>query len=57
MKKGDRVYIMSNIPFTLRHRKKPVTGRVISVDGYYVIVRPSWCRWEGEWYKNELKKI
>lgn len=54
-KSGDKVEIVGNIPFQLKDKPKPLLGRVISVDGFYVYVKPLWQRWEGEWYKNELR--
>lgn len=56
-KKGDKVEIVGNIPFVLKDRPRPLLGKVISVNGWYVIVKPLWQRWEGEWYRNELRHI
>lgn len=55
-KKGDKVEIVGNIPFTLKD-KRPILGTVTSVDGAYIYVKPRYQRWEGEWYANELRLI
>lgn len=47
-KKGDRVEIVGNIPFTLKDKPRPLLGRVTHVDGGYIYVKPLWQRWEGE---------
>jgi hypothetical protein len=56
-KKGDKVEIVGNIPFALKDKPRPLLGRVTHVDGYYIYVKPLWQRWEGEWYKNELRHV
>ena len=50
---GDKVGILSNIPFGLKHRAK-VRGVVTNIDGNYILVRPLWCKWETECYSCEL---
>jgi hypothetical protein len=56
MKKGDKVEILSNKPKEFAHIN-PWYGTIVDVDGHYVLVRPKYQRWEGEWYKNELRLI
>jgi hypothetical protein len=56
MKVGDKVEILSNKPQGFRHIK-PWYGTVTNMNGFYVLVRPRYQRWEGEWYKNELRVI
>jgi hypothetical protein len=56
MKKGDRVKILRKDIFHLKHRTNR-NGKVIKVDGEYVVVRPNWCSWEIELYSNELKLL
>lgn len=58
MRKGDKVEIVGNtITFIKQGKTPPFLGTVVSVDGKYVIVKPKYQRWEGEWYRNELKLI
>lgn len=55
-KRGDRVIISRNLGIKpLTSRKGNSTGRVTSVNGGYVYVRPSWCKWVIELYAEELK--
>jgi len=56
MKVGDRVKILRTDIKSLEHRKYPVTGVITSINGSYILVRPSHCRWEIELYPNEIKK-
>jgi hypothetical protein len=56
-KVNDRVRILRKDIRHLDHRRDPVYGRIISVDGEYVMVKPSWCRWEIELYKSEIALI
>lgn len=56
LKKGDKVEIRMEI-FPLKHRKKPLLGRVTNVDGSYILVRPLWCNWEVECYPCELQIV
>jgi hypothetical protein len=56
-RKGDKVEIVGNIPFALKEKPRPLLGRVTRVDGWYVYVKPLWQRWEGEWYRNELRHV
>jgi hypothetical protein len=39
----------------LEHRKRPVYGYITSRDGDYLMVRPTWCKWEIELYPNEVR--
>jgi hypothetical protein len=50
---GTKVHILQNIS-SLRHRKNR-NGVITSVDGAYLMVRPSWCNWEVELYPHEVK--
>ena len=52
-KVGQKVGIVGNIPFPLKHRKK-TRGIVTKKDGDYIYVRPLWCKWEVELYACEL---
>jgi hypothetical protein len=54
---GERVEIVSLIS-GLKHRQKKgkVYGRVTNIDGEYHLVRPMWCTWETELYRNEMRK-
>ncbi len=54
-KKGDKIEIISNIPFPLKNKKRPFTGRVVNVDGAYILVKPTYKRWTAEFYPNEIK--
>lgn len=54
--KGDRVEILDRDIFHLKHRKI-WTGRVRSVDGAYILIRPSWCWWVMELYPNEIQVL
>lgn len=57
MKAGDRVSILRTDIKDLEHRKYPVPGVVTKVDGSYIMVKPSWCKWVIELYPNEVKRI
>lgn len=52
---GMKVTIVGNIPFHLKHRKNK-NGVIIKIDGAYIYVRPTWCKWYGEFYLGEIKK-
>ena len=54
---GDRIQILRKDIRDLDHRRDPVYGIITGIDGEYVIVKPSWCRWEIELYRNEIKTI
>lgn len=54
---GDRVEIIGNIPFSLKDKPRPITGRVTHVDGAYIYVKPKHQRYEAEFYACELRKI
>ena len=56
-KKGDKIEILSNLPVELKNKPKPILGRVVSVDGYYIYVKPKYQRFEMECYSGELKLI
>ena len=51
---GDRVEILRQDIFALKHRKRPVYGTITNIDGAYIDVRPTWCSWEIELYPNEI---
>lgn len=53
----DRVEILRKDIRSLEHRKDPVYGVITGIDGEYVMVRPSWCRWEIELYRSEIRAI
>ena len=53
MNVGDRVNILRKDIRTLEHRRVR-TGTITAIDGEYILVRPSWCRWEVELYPNEI---
>ena len=56
MKKGDKVEIVGNtIVFSKEGKLPPYLGTIVSVDGEYVMVKPKYQRWVGQWYRNELK--
>jgi hypothetical protein len=55
LKLGDRVEILPPNQH-LSHRTKRL-GKITSIDGAYILVRPMWCKWEAEYYPNELKKL
>ena len=58
MNKGDKVEIVGNtIVFIKEGKLPPFLGRIISVDGGYIMVKPKYQRWVGQWYVNELKLI
>lgn len=56
-KKGDKVEIVSNIPYQLKHLPKPIIGTVVSVDGSYVMVRPKSQRYTVELLDTELREV
>lgn len=59
-KVGQRVEILSVLaPLKHRFAKGPVYGRIIAngIDGEYHLVRPMWCKWETEVYRNEIKAV
>lgn len=56
-KKGDIVEIISNIPFQLKKKQPPYIGTITNVDGFYILVKPRYQRWEIELYPNELKMV
>ena len=56
-KKGDKVEIIGNIPFHLKKEPKPLIGRVTNVDGFYILVKPRYKRWEAEFYPGEIRHI
>ena len=57
LKVGSKVEIISNIPFQLKKKPKPLLGTVTAIDGFYILVRPKYQRYECEFYRNELKRI
>lgn len=56
---GMRVQIIRQDIAYLRHRltRNSVYGFITRVDGEYVYVRPTWCKWEIELYRNELASV
>ena len=54
---GEKVIIIGNLGKQFENKPRPIYGRVISQDGFYVMVKPRYQRWVGEWYANELKHI
>jgi len=54
-KVGDRIEIIAVI-WSLKHRaaKGKVYGRITHINGEYHQVRPMWCKWEVELYRNEM---
>jgi hypothetical protein len=55
-KVGDTIEIISNIPFNLKDKPKPILGKIVSMDGWYVMVRPKYQRYICECYQNEIVK-
>ncbi len=56
MKIGDKVRILRKDIILLNGRKNK-NGKIISIDGEYILVRPTWTKWEVECYRNEIKLI
>jgi len=54
MKVGDKVNILRKDIFALKHRKNR-NGFITHIDGGYVYVRPTWCKWVIELYQHEIK--
>lgn len=57
LKVGSKVEIVGNIPYQLKGQKRPLLGRVVSIDGLYILVKPKHKRYECEFYPSELKLI
>lgn len=55
--KGEKVEIIGNLGKEFDNKPRPIYGKVISQNGFYVLVKPRYQRWVGEWYANELKHI
>lgn len=55
-KVGDIIEIVGNIPFNLKDKPKPILGKIISIDGFYVMIKPKYQRYVCECYKNEIVK-
>ncbi len=56
LKKGDRVLIYDARHMScFRNRQLPIYGRVKRINGGYIYVRPSWCKWDMEVYYNEIR--
>ncbi len=54
-KKGDKVKIVRrDIGSYLSSKPKPLLGTVTNVNGFYVMVRPKYQRFEIELYPNEI---
>jgi len=56
-KVGDKVEIIANIPFQLKDKPKPLLGTITNIDGWYILVRPKFQRYECEFYSSELKYV
>jgi len=54
-KVGDRVRILDYLA-SLKHRKNK-NGTITNINGGYILVRPMWCKWEVELYRNEIEKL
>lgn len=55
MKVGDRVLINRRDIAPLKHRMHtPIYGWITRIDGAYIDVRPAWCKWTIELYRNEI---
>lgn len=58
MKKGDPVSIIPFVkllqPSGSNHKTCGQYGRVVSIDGAYILVKPKYKRWEIELYPEEL---
>lgn len=55
---GDRVEILpQGFLAMIKHRfaKGKVFGFITNVNGEYHMVRPAWCKWEAELYRNEIR--
>jgi hypothetical protein len=53
---GDIIEIISNIPYNLKDKPRPILGKIISIDGWYVMVKPKYQRYICECYQNEIVK-
>lgn len=56
-KVGDVVEIVGNIPFHLKDKPKPLLGTITNIDGGYILVKPKYQRYVGEFYRSELKYV
>ena len=56
-KKGDKVEIFGNLGKLFENKPRPIYGTVVSPDGFYVLVKPKYQRWVGEWYTNEIRHV
>lgn len=55
---GDKVEILRlDIGTALQKKAKPLYGRVMSIDGYYIMVKPRYQRYIIELYPNEIKQL
>lgn len=54
---GDPVEIIGNIPYQLKDKPRPLLGKIIDIDGAYILVRPKYQRYECEFYRGEIKHI
>ena len=57
MKKRNKVEIISNIPFPLKDKPKPLLGTVTNVNGAYIYVRPKYQRFICEFLDCEVKLV
>ena len=56
-KVGTKVEIIRIDIKLLEHSKRPIYGRITGIDGEYIMVRPSWCSWEIELYRYEIRVV
>jgi hypothetical protein len=56
MKIGDRVEILRRDIHAMKHRKV-WRGRVVDIDGAYILVRPHWTSFEVSLYQTEIRII
>ena len=55
IKKGKKVKILSKVS-GISHRKNK-NGIITGVNGYYIYVRPMYCKWEVELYPCEIEVL
>lgn len=53
---GDRVKILRKDIYNFKNHKSK-SGRIMSIDGDYILVKPFHCKWEIELYPNEIKLL
>jgi len=57
LRTGVKVEIIGNIPFQLKNKPRPLLGTITNVNGFYILVKPKYQRYECEFYPTELKII